>query len=68
MAYHDKDLRAAGEEGRSRLHDRVPAPEAEAPAEISTIAENVPAKPKSGRAKRFVVLAVLAAIFGLRRL
>ena len=63
MAYHDKDLRAAGEEGRSRLHDRVPAPEAEAPAEISTIAENVPAKPKSGRAKRFVVLAVLAAIF-----
>jgi membrane fusion protein (multidrug efflux system) len=62
MAYHDKDLRAAGEKGLSRTDDRVPALEVEIPDEISPVTSAVPAKPKSGRAKRFVILGVLAAL------
>ncbi|KAB0266687.1 HlyD family secretion protein [Microvirga brassicacearum] len=66
MAYHDKDLRGRGEESLVRSHDRAPAPGAKIPEAAAPASPDVPAaKPKTGRAKRLVLLAVLAVILGV---
>lgn len=64
MAYHDKDSRPAGEGAPVRSHDRAAPDEVRIPAAAAPAGSESPAKAKSGRAKRLVVLAVLTAILG----